>query len=65
MLRSKQRSPANGWMPCRRKGVVSEGLSVYSPGRRRKKKARMIMLGTPIVMLQVELRAITAILRMT
>ena len=38
--------PMNSWMSSRRNGclLVSPLLSVYSPGRRREKKARIIML---------------------
>jgi len=38
--------PMKSWTSPRVKGVVSDGESVYSPGRRRKKNAMMIMSAT-------------------
>jgi hypothetical protein len=38
-----RRDPIQSWTSARRKGQVSEAVPVYSPGRRRKKKAMIIM----------------------
>jgi hypothetical protein len=38
--------PIQHWTSCKVKGVVSDGVPVYSPGRNRKKKARQIISAT-------------------
>jgi hypothetical protein len=43
---SRRVSPTKSWTSSKRKGEVSEGASEYSPGRRRKKKAKIIMSAT-------------------
>ena len=40
---SRRWPPTKSCISCIRKGVVSDLVAVYSPGRRRKKKARAIM----------------------
>ncbi len=44
--RQSRRVPMSNCTWCNAKGCVSDGDAVYSPGRRRKKKARMIISAT-------------------
>ena len=46
LRRSKRAMPMKSWTSQRWKGLVSEGVDVYSPGRRRKKKAVQAMSAT-------------------
>jgi hypothetical protein len=39
----KHVGPINNWTSCKRKGAVSDLFAVYSPGRSKKKKAKIIM----------------------
>ena len=52
--------PINNWISLRVKGVVSDALLVYSPGRRRKKNAMMIISMMHFVISQVECSEINA-----
>jgi hypothetical protein len=47
--RSSRCHPMNSWTSPRVKGVVSELLPVYSPGRRRKKKAEQTISATAML----------------
>ena len=44
---SSRRCPIHIWTSENQNGEVSEGLLVYSPGRRREKKARPIISAVP------------------
>jgi hypothetical protein len=43
VVAKKRCCPIQSWTSCNVNGVVSDGVPVYSPGRRRKKNARVIM----------------------
>jgi len=60
-----QRPPTNNCTSVRVKGVVSDALFVYSPRRRRKKNAIMIMLVMHFVSLHSEFDVMKARRRMT
>lgn len=48
MVGFRRVEPTNKPTSQRRKGLVSEGVHVYSPGRSKKKNAKVIMSATAI-----------------
>ena len=63
--RSRRCCPIHIWTSENQNGDVSEGLSVYSPGRRRKKKASPIMSAVPWIKGSFEACAMAKMRRMT
>jgi hypothetical protein len=54
---SIQTGPIKSWTSHMRKGGVSEGVAVYSPGRSKKKKAITIISATARLSIVVAMRA--------